>query len=76
MARAVARDSGHAKAAALQALVVEHQAAAVPEQDLATVATPPEKHEQVPGEQADAPLAANDRAQPIVTTAQIHRLNR
>lgn len=35
----------HAESPALQALVVEHQPAAIPEQDLAAVESPPEEDE-------------------------------
>ena len=38
-----------AKSAALKPLVIENEAATIPKQDLATIASAPEKYEQMPG---------------------------
>lgn len=65
-----------AEPAPLEPLIVQHQSAAIPEQDFAAVATPAKEHEEVTVEQIHTPLALNDSAQPIVTPPQIHRLDR
>ncbi|MGC4095111.1 MAG: hypothetical protein QM756_45765 [Polyangiaceae bacterium] len=73
---AVAGDTGRLKSALLEALIIQHQAASVPEQDLAAVAPTPQENKQVTREQIHSPLAANDAAQPIVASAQIDRVQR
>ncbi len=69
-------DARSAKAPFLQALVIENEAAAIPEQDFAAVAPAPQKYEEMPGEQVHAPLPADNAAQAVVATTKIDWLDR
>lgn len=71
----VVGQSRSAKSAALEPFVIENEAAAVPKQDLATVTSTPQKHEQMPGEQIHAPLPADNAAQTVVPATKIDRLD-
>jgi hypothetical protein len=73
---AVAREAWRSKFPALQPLIIEDKAATIPKQNLATIATSPQKNKQMPGEQVHPPLPANDATQAVVTAAEIDRLNR
>lgn len=72
----IVADPWRSKAAALKAFVVENQAASIPKQDLAAVASTPQKHEQVPGEQIHTPLPADNAAQAVVATTKVDWLDR
>src|SRR5579859_6791273 len=54
------------EAAALQALVVDDEAAAVPEEDLDPVAAAPDEDEEMALERVHAPLVAHERVEPVV----------
>ena len=69
-------DARRAKAAFLQALVIENEAAAIPKQDFAAVASSPQKHEQMPGEQVHSPLPTDYAAQAIMAAPKIDWLDR
>ena len=64
------------KAAFFQTFVIEDEATAIPKQDLATVTSTPQKHEQMPGEQIHAPLPTDNSAQAVVATTKIDWLDR
>ncbi len=72
---AIVGDPRSLKSATLEPLVIENEPASIPKEDLAAVATTPQKHEQMPREQVHAPLSANDAAQAVVTTAKIDWLD-
>src|SRR5208282_2662563 len=61
---------------ALESLVIDHESASIPEQDLDPVATAAHEGIKVPGERIHAPLVTHDREEPVVTAAQIDRLSR
>ena len=63
------------KSASLEPFVIENEPTPIPKQDLAAIASAPQKHEQMPCEQVHSPLPAHDATQAIVTTAQIDWLD-
>src|SRR5580692_803250 len=69
-------DARQTEAAALEALVVDDEAASVPEQDLDPVAAAAHEDEQMSRERVHAPLVADDRVETVVAAAQVHRLGR
>jgi hypothetical protein len=72
----VAREARCAKSTDLEPFVIEDQAATIPKENLAAVAAAPQKNEQMPGEEIHPPLPSHDAAQPVVPSAEVHRLNR
>ena len=64
-----------AKSAALKPFVIENEAATIPKQDLATIASAPEKYEQMPGKQVHAPLPSDNAAQAVVATTKVDWLD-
>lgn len=73
---AIVGEAWRSKSAALEPLVVNDQASAVPKQDLAAVTTTPQEDEQMPGEEVHSPLSTNDAAQTVMPAAKINGLNR
>ena len=71
----VVGDPRRSETALLETLVIENETATVPKQDLAAVASTPQKYEQMAGEQVHSPLPAHDATQAIVTTAKVDWLN-
>src|SRR5580704_208320 len=69
-------DARKAEAAPLEALVVDDEAASIPEEDLDPVAAASDEDEEMAGERVHTPLVAHDGKQAIVTAAQVHRLGR
>ena len=63
------------KSASLEPFVIKDEAATIPKQDLAAVASTAQKHEQMPGEQVHAPLPANNAAEAVMATAKIDWLD-
>lgn len=72
---AIVGDPRSAKSTTLEPLVIENEPSAIPKQDLAPVATPPQKHEEMPCEQVHAPLSADDAAQTVMTATKIDWLD-
>ena len=66
-------DTREAKTAALQSLVIDDEAATIPEEDLYPVHAPAEESEQVPRVRIVTELRPHRRAEPVVTTAEVNR---
>ena len=73
---AVARQAWRSKFSALQSLVIQDEPPTIPKQNLTTVASPPQKNEQMPGEQVHSPLPPNDAAQAVMASTKVDRLDR
>ena len=73
---AIAREAWCSKSTELEPFVIEDEAATIPKQNLAAIASAPQKDEQMPGEEIHSPLPTNDATQPVVPAAEIHGLNR
>ena len=65
-----------AEAALLEALVVDHETAAVPEEDLHAIVGTAEEDEEMPGERVLLPLLANEREEAIVPHTHVDRSGR
>lgn len=73
------RVGGHARQAespALEALVVQDEAAPIPEQDLAAVGAAAEEDEEMAAVEIELPLPLNDGGQPVVATAHVDLADR
>lgn len=66
-------DTREAKTATFQSLVIDDEAAAIPEEDLHPIRAPAEEHEQVPRVRIVTELRPHRRAEPVVTTAEVDR---
>jgi hypothetical protein len=71
-----AGDPRQPKAAALQPLVQQHEAAVIPEEHLDAIKPLADENEQMPAVRVELPLGLDDRSKTIVTAAHVDGLAR
>lgn len=70
------RYARHAEAPACESLVVEDEAAAIPEEHLDAIAPTADEDEEVPAERIEREQVSDQRAETIVAPSQVDRLGR
>lgn len=70
------RHARHPEAAARKALVIEDEAAAIPEEHLHAIAATTDEDEEVAAERIEREHVAHERAESVVAATKVHRLRR